>query len=128
MANPSTHREALIAELLGDIDTLLARLETLQASLPAAVDTAVGRVRGAGETAAGGLSLAGDRLLAGFDRHAAQTLQGVQTAAREAQAAARLVDHAARRFLVLATVLGLCAGVLGGILVALALNRSLFGG
>ncbi len=40
MGRPNTHRDALIAELIGDVDALLERAEALQSSLPAVVEAA----------------------------------------------------------------------------------------
>lgn len=123
MANPNTHREALIAELLGDVGQLLDRAEALKASFPVAGEEAAGKVRAAGQVAAGGVTAAGERFLGVFDQRAAAALQGVQEAAREAQAAARVVDRAAWHFALLAGAMGLGAGVLGGVLAGLAIGR-----
>jgi hypothetical protein len=127
MAGPNTHREALIAELLGDVGELLDRAEALKGSLPTAVDTALGKVRSAGDAAAGGAAVAGERFLMTFDARATLLLRGVQKAAQEAQAAATVVDRASRRFIVLAAVLGLLCGAGGGALAYFALTR-VFGG
>jgi len=128
MAGPNTHREALIAEALGDLGDLLDKVEALKTALPLAVDAAAVKVRGAGETAAGSVNAAGDRFLTAFDQQAGTALKGVQAAARDAQGAARVVDKAAWRFAFLAGVTGLAAGALGGVLAALAISRGLFGG
>jgi hypothetical protein len=127
MGAPDTHREALIAELLGDVGALLERTEALQGALPAAADQAAVKVRGAGEMAARDVAAAGERFLAVFDQRAGTALQGVQKAAREAQGAAAVVDRAAARFALLAAIVGLAAGALGGTLVALAMSHRLFG-
>ncbi|HRK48440.1 MAG TPA: hypothetical protein PK324_22615 [Nocardioides sp.] len=92
MAAPNTHREALIAELLGDVGAMLDRADDLQAAFPVAADAAAGKVRVAGEMAAGGVTAAGERFLSVFDQKAGTALQGVQEAAREAQEAARVVE------------------------------------
>ncbi|KND60577.1 hypothetical protein BVER_05655c [Candidatus Burkholderia verschuerenii] len=128
MAGPNTHREALIAELLGDVGDLLDRAEALKATLPAAVDTAVAKVRGAGETAAGSVNAAGDRFLSEFSKRAAGAMDGMVVAAKESHKAAQVVDKAATRFAIMAGVVGLAAGLLGGILAALAISHHFFGG
>ena len=127
MAGPQTHREALIAELLGDVGELLDRAEALKTSLPSLAEQVAGKVRGAGETVAGSVNAAGDRLLLAFDQKAGAALQGVQKAGKEAQAAARVVDRAAWRFALLTAAVGLVAGILGGVLAALAIGHRLFG-
>lgn len=128
MAGPNTHREALIAEALGDLGDLLDRVEALKTALPAAVDTAAGKVRGAGETAAGSVNAAGDRVLTEFSKRAAGALDGMVVAAREAHKAAQVVDKAATRLALIAGAMGLAGGVIGGVLVALAISHKLFGG
>lgn len=128
MAGPNTHREALIAEALGDLGDLLDRVEALKTALPAAVDAAAGKVRGAGETAAGSVNAAGDRVLTEFSKRAAGALDGMVVAAREAHKAAQVVDKAATRLALIAGAMGLAGGVIGGVLVALAISHKLFGG
>jgi hypothetical protein len=128
VAAPNTHREALIAELLGDVGTMLDRADELQAAFPVAAEAAAGKVRVAGELAAGGVTAAGERFLAVFDQRTGTVLQGVQEAAREAQEAARVVDRAAWHFALLAGAVGLAAGALGGILAGLAIGRGLISG
>ena len=83
-----------IGELLGDVGELLDRAEALKGSLPTAVDTALGKVRSAGDAAAGSAGLLAQRFLMTFDSKAISLLRGVQKAAQEAQAAARVVDRA----------------------------------
>jgi hypothetical protein len=112
-----THREALLAEALGDLDELLQRIEALQASLPAAGEQAGAKLHGAGA-----------RFLSAFEQKAGVALQGLQAAASAAHSAARVVDKAAWRFGLLAAVMGLAGGVFGGALVALVVSRGLFGG
>lgn len=128
MAGPNTHREALIAELLGDVGDLLDRAEALKIALPAAVDTAVAKVRGAGETAAGSVNAAGDRFLTEFSKRASGTMDGMVIAAKESHKAAQVVDKAATRFALIAGAMGLAGGLIGGVLVALAISHKLFGG
>ena len=128
MAAPNTHREALIAELLGDVGAMLDRADELQAAFPVAAEAAAGKVRVAGEMAAGGVTAAGERFLGVFDQRAGTALRGVQEAAREAQEAARVVDRAAWHFALLAGAVGLAAGALGGTLAGLTLGRGLLGG
>jgi ElaB/YqjD/DUF883 family membrane-anchored ribosome-binding protein len=127
MAGPNTHREALIAELLGDVGALLDRAEALNASLPAAVDQAAAKVRAAGETAAGSVKGAGEAFVTSLDAQTKETLKGVQKAAREAQSAAKVVERSAWRFALLTALIGLAAGILGGGLAALAVSHGLLG-
>jgi hypothetical protein len=123
MVGPNTHREALIAELLGDVGDLLDRTEALKTSLPAAADAAMQKIKGAGDTMAANASMTGERFLTAFDERAAPLLRGIQQAAKEAGTAARVVDRASRRFLLLATLLGFLGGLFGAAVTYFALIR-----
>ncbi len=67
MANPNTHREALIAELLGDVGALAGSNGRPESVFPGGAEEAAGKVRSAGEMAAGGVTAAGERFLSVFD-------------------------------------------------------------
>ncbi|WP_413168804.1 hypothetical protein [Burkholderia latens] len=118
----------MIAELLGDVGPLLDRVEALQSALPSAVDEAVRKVRAAGETAAGAVEASGDVFLGRFNERASKATQAMQGAATDVQNAAKVVDRSAFRFALMAGLIGLAAGTLGGALVALAIAHKLFGG
>jgi hypothetical protein len=123
MVAPNTHREALIAELLGDVGALLDRAEALKTSLPAATEAAMRQVKNTGDTAAASATMAGERFLTAFDERASSLLRGLQQTAKEAGAAARVVNHASRRFLLLAALLGVLGGCLGAATIHIALNH-----
>ncbi|HFD2218311.1 TPA: hypothetical protein ACF2KY_004836, partial [Escherichia coli] len=114
MAGPQTTREALIAELLGDVGVLIDKTDELRASFPAAADEAAAKVKAAGQRATEDVATAATQLTRDLATQTEKLLQGVQQAAREAQAAARVVDRSARRFALLATAMGLAAGIVGG--------------
>lgn len=127
MASPQTTREALIAELLGDVGVLLEKADELRAAFPAAADEAAARVRTASERALQEVATASVHLARELTAHQEKLLHGVQTAAKEAQVAAKVVDGHARRFALLALLAGLGGGVIGGVLGGLALSRYIFG-
>lgn len=127
MAGPQTAREALIAELIGDVDALIGRAEGLHTALPAAADKAAARVEGAGRTAADDITEAATRLRRELTAEGETLLKGLQGATQEAQKAARVVDQSARRFALMALLLGLAGGVLGGCLAGFALAQHLLG-
>lgn len=127
MSGPQTMREALIAELIGDLDTLITRTEELKAALPAAADKAADKVAGSADAMLGKIEQSASQLRADLARDAGIIAQTVQKAAGDAQAAAAVVDKAGRRFALLALVTGLCGGLLGGLLVGLASAVNIFG-
>ncbi|EIJ6113775.1 hypothetical protein LJJ21_004738 [Salmonella enterica] len=127
MGSPQTAREALIAELIGDVDALIIRAEALRSALPDAANEAAAKVRHSGERAAEDIGAAAAKLARELTGHGEKVVQGVQSAARDAQAAAKVVDRSARRFALLAAAMGLAGGVLGGILAGLFLSRHFFG-
>jgi ATPase subunit of ABC transporter with duplicated ATPase domains len=123
VAGPQTTREALMAELLGDVGVLLDRMEALKVDLPEVAEDAAGKVKAVGDSSAAAIRIATDQA----EVRIADALSGIQTAAREARAAAGVVAGAARRFALLALLTGAAGGAVAGAVVALALSRSLFG-
>lgn len=123
MASPNTAREALMAELLGDVGVMLDRMEALKVALPEVAEDATDRVRAAGDSSAAAINSAIDQA----EIRIADALSGLQATAREAKAAAGVVAGAARRFALLALLTGVAGGAVAGAVVALALSRSLFG-
>lgn len=100
MSGPRTTREALIAELLGDLDGLLARVE----ALPALVDSAEGKLSGT----VAALDDAGDKFrlaVTAFTEQAKadlaeyldlKTAQAAQTAAKTVEEQRAALQEAAR--------------------------------
>lgn len=124
MAGPQTTREALMAELLGDVGGLLDRMEALKVDLPELADDMAGKVKAVGDSSAAGIKTASQQAASRI----ADTLESVQIAAREAKAAAGVVTGSARRFALLALLTGVAGGAIGGALAAIALTGRLFGG
>ncbi len=123
MAGPQTTREALLAELLGDVGGLLDRMEVLKVDLPEVADDAADKIKAAGASSAAAIQSATDRA----EVRIGDALASLQTAARDAKAAAAVVAGSARRFALLALLTGVAGGAVAGAVVALALSRSLFG-
>lgn len=117
MAGPQTAREALIAELIGDVDALIERAEVLQASIPAAADEAVRGIVDAGERVVAHLDDATKLLRADLARERAAALQPLQLASKAATDAAAAVTDGARRLATYALLTGLAGGALAGALV-----------
>lgn len=119
MNGPQTMRDALIAELIGDVDALLTRAETLRAALPDAAEKAASRVAAAGESAAQQIATNAERVRGELARDMETLLKGVQKVAGEASGAAKVVDRSGRRFALLALLTGLAGGVCGGVVAGL---------
>jgi hypothetical protein len=122
VAGPNTAREALLAELLGDAGVLLDRMEALKVELPEVADDIERKVRSAGESSAALVRTAGEQAAS----QVGDTLEAVQSAAREARAAAAMVTGSARRFALLALLTGVAGGGVAGAIAALALSGALF--
>lgn len=127
MAGPQTTREALMAELLGDVARLLDRVEALHTSLPVAADQSAARMAAAGEQAAGSITAAGERVRVDLGRQNETVLQAIQKAAKEAREAALVVNGSAQRFAFLVLLTGLGAGLVGGALGGLLLSWYVLG-
>ncbi|MFW1011717.1 hypothetical protein ACEV93_18635 [Vibrio parahaemolyticus] len=127
MGAPQTMREALLAELLGDVDALMQRLEELQTTLPAAADNAAGKVSDAGKAATDEFAQTAAKLRRDLVADSDVLRKELQGVTKETQAAAKVVDQSARRFAIMALLMGLAGGVIGGVLAGLALANHTLG-
>jgi len=127
MSSPQTMREALVAELIGDLDTLIARTEELKATLPRAADQAAQKIADSADAILKKVEQSSSQLRIDLTRDAAIIATSIQKSTGEAKAAAALVEKAGRRFALLALVTGLGGGILGGLLAGLAFAAHVFG-
>lgn len=122
MAGPQTTREALMAELLGDVGALLDRAEALQAAMPAVADAAATQVYLAGEDAAKNIKASADSFAALFAGQRDLIAKPMSEAAASISQSAGVVEGSARRLATMAMLAGLAggaiAGLLGGVAVA----------
>ena len=116
MAGPQTAREALIAELLGDVGALMDRTEALQAAMPAVADAAATQVYLAGEDAAKNIKAAADSFAALFADQRALIAKSMSEAAASISKSADLVEVNARRMATNALLAGLAGGAIAGLL------------
>ena len=116
MAGPQTTREALMAELLGDVGALLDRTEALQAAMPAVADAAATQVYLAGEDAAKNIKAAADSFAALFADQRALIAKSMSEAAASISKSADLVEGNARRMATNALLAGLAGGAIAGLL------------
>ena len=112
---PQTAREALIGELIGDVDALMARVDALRTALPDAADRSAAR-----------LEAAASRLRGELERAVEAHIKELRELTGEARAAARVVDGASRRFVAMALLGGVGGGILGGALAGVLLAQGLF--
>lgn len=115
MRAPQTTREALIAELLGDIGALLDKSETLQSALPAVADNAATKIHLAGEAATNSIKQEADKFREMLSSERKLITEPIREAAKQTQHAADVVDAGARRLAFLSTLLGFIGGALGGL-------------
>lgn len=119
-SSPQSMREALIAELIGDVDKLITRTEELKSTLP-------DQLKVASRTTTGELTAAGEKLRNDFLRDLERVKRELQQTAAEAKEAAQIVHGSARRFAVLAMAAGLFAGALGGLIAGLLAANYILG-
>ncbi|MCT8308712.1 MULTISPECIES: hypothetical protein [Xanthomonas] len=122
MAGPTTTREALMAELLGDVGGILDRVEALQAAIPKTVKEAKAELQAAVKEGNGHINEACVRLSRVIDQQGKDTVKAAQVAAGEASAAARELRLARGRLTVLLAVFALVGGGVGGAAVYLAMR------
>lgn len=115
MAGPQTTREALIAELLGDVGALLDRTEALQAAMPAVADAAATQVFLAGEDAAKNIKASADSFAALLAGQRDQLAKPISEAAASISQSAGIVEGSARRLATMAMLIGLASGALAGL-------------
>ncbi|RBG50929.1 hypothetical protein BRM42_22075 [Xanthomonas oryzae pv. oryzae] len=124
MAGPTTHREALMAELLGDVQGILDRVEALQAAIPKTVKEAKTELQATVKEGNVHINEACVRLSRVIDQQTKETVKATQAAAGEASSAARELRFARRRLTVLLTVFALVGGGVGGAAVYLAMRMA----
>lgn len=122
MAGPQTTREALMAELLGDVGALLDRAEALQVSMPAVADAAMTQVFLAGEDAAKNIQASADSFAARAAEQRELIAKPMRDAAASISESAGIVEGSARRLAQTALLVALAgggfAGLLGGVAAA----------
>lgn len=118
MAGPQTTREALIAELLGDLGALLDRAESLQKALPDVADVAATQIHLAGEGVATGIEAQARQHLQQLGellgRERAALVDPISAASQATRAAADTLRDASHRITAKVVLLGMAAGALAG--------------
>lgn len=120
MAGPQTTREALIAELLGDVGALLDRTEALQAAMPAVADASATQVFLAGEDAAKRITASADSFAALLAGQRDLLAKPISEAAASISQSAGIVEGSARRLATMAMLVGLASGAFAGLLGGIA--------
>lgn len=120
MAGPQTTREALMAELLGDVGALLDRIEALQVAMPGVADASASAVFLAGEDASKKITASAEAFVALMAQQRDLVAKPISEAADSISQSADLVDTGARRIATMATLAGMAGGVIGGLLAGIA--------
>lgn len=121
MVGPQTTRDALVAELLGDVGLLLDRVEALNKGLPAQADAMTERLGVAVEAAAQRITQSADQARVKIGKAGDDVAAGLKATAGEAKEAARTVSGSAGRFVFVSLLVGLMGGIIGGGAIALGL-------
>lgn len=118
MGAPQTTREALLAELLGDVGDVLDRVDALKLSIPAAADAAVESIRAEAQQIGATLESVAQTMRDDMHRDRGSYRQDVQearAAAKAATLAAEQVTADARNMRASALLVGACAGAFAGL-------------
>lgn len=126
MSKDTTVREAIVTEILGELEVLLTRLEGLNNSLPDSTEVSISKIKMATEFSSRNFSALFEREIKSFDTRIKESLARFTRASEAIQNAAMIVDKRSHRFTILATTTGFASGFLGGVLAALALGNFLF--
>ena len=113
-----TAREAAIAEALGEAIQVLDRLDELKGQLPTMADKVTAELRRSSETARNDIENARVSLTRDLEAYVTSAQGELLAAAERTDVAAARLERAQRR----TTTLALCAGMVGGVLVAALLG------
>ncbi|KHL55228.1 hypothetical protein LN565_14945 [Xanthomonas euvesicatoria pv. euvesicatoria] len=113
-----------MAELLGDVQGILDRVEALQAAIPKTVKEAKTELQAAVKEGNVHINEACVRLSRVIDQQTKEAVKATQAAAGEASSAARELRLARRRLTVLLTMFALVGGGVGGAAVYLAMRMA----
>ncbi|ATB60871.1 hypothetical protein NY98_05405 [Xanthomonas citri pv. fuscans] len=113
-----------MAELLGDVQGILDRVEALQAAIPKTVKEAKTELQAAVKEGNVHINEACVRLSRVIDQQTKDAVKATQAAAGEASAAARELRLARGRLTALLTVFALVGGGVGGAAVYLAMRMA----
>lgn len=118
-SNVSTAREALMAELLEDVDRLLQRFEQLDEALAGKIEKATADAAGKAFLAAklnleSVIDKNADKLIAAGRQAAAQIGNQLNSGAAQLLAANAALERKARRYMALLVALAFAAGGVGG--------------
>lgn len=131
MAGPQTTREALIAELLGDVGALLDRADAMQQALPGVADVAASQIHQAGKQVADGIDQQSrqhlQQLRELLEAERAALVAPITEAAKITRTAAETLHDSARRVTAKVLLLGMAAGALAGGIVGAAVASLLLG-
>jgi uncharacterized protein YukE len=119
--DPRTKLDIIYQEVLGEVSTLIERLETVAGQLATATET----VSEAGPAQARAASAASAAAVRDIKAEGAKVTDALASLASEAKEAAQAVSGASTRLSAHVMVLGLLAGAIGGALVCVILSRFL---
>lgn len=119
--DPRSKLDIIYQEVLGEVSTLVERLETVAGQLATASD----KVDDAGPALSRGASAATASAVREIKAEGSKVTESLAALATEAREAAEAVSGASRRLSGYIAVLGLLAGAIGGALVCVILSKFL---
>lgn len=115
MAGPQTTREALITELLGDIDGLLKKFDTISKELPKTGEEAAERIENAILRGCGKIEESSDNGLRKLNFEYHNQILKMQEVKSDIQLSADIVRGTSAKFLLLSIIIAIVFGFMGGI-------------
>lgn len=113
-----TAKEALLAEVLADQVKLIDRLEKLEKSLPVMVKTISDELRQSGQSTAEKIVIAGNKSKEAMREDFESMEKTLSKAADSIETSACTLSSLMLKITLLALFLGLCAGFIGGAIIA----------
>ena len=121
MSEARTKLDILYQDVVGDVSSLLSRIEAISAALSLQPEQINRTSKKLGESLTIAANTTARRINAEFEKSCIATLQDLRAITQEAKSAARIVEGASKRFSTIALVLGIFGGILGGAFIAMLL-------
>ena len=119
MSEARTKLDILYQDVVGDVSSLLSRIEAISATLALQPEQINRTSEKLGESLTIAANTTARRINAEFEKSCIATLQDLRVITQEAKSAARIVEGASNQFSTIALVLGFFGGMLGGAFVAM---------
>lgn len=119
MAEPQTTREMLLAEILGDVNLAIDRIENLKQDLPIIAENAARQVGQSAKKASDDITISANQAKEGITHNVEALEKRLKKAQTSLNDAVEAMGANSTKNLLYGLLIGLMGGVAGGIMVAL---------